>query len=407
VIALGQRLPGIGSAPMATEARRARMAGALPNRTYRHAAPHSTTDRIAMSSDTPNRILQAAPLTAMVRAIIAAGGSSAREAELVATNLVEANLRGHDSHGVGMVPRYIDSLKEGGLRTDQQVGVQLDAGAILTLDGRHGYGQVIGLEAMEMGAERAKRHGVCVVGLAHSHHLGRIGHWAERCASEGLVSIHFVNVLSRPVVAPSGGRDARFGTNPFCVGIPRPGGEPIVLDFATSKIAQGKTRVAFNKGVPIEPNTIIDNFGNPTTDPRYTVIEPIGALLTFGEHKGSGLALVCELLGGALSGGTTAQPITDGRRQVLNSMFSVLVDPQKMGTAENLAREMERFVAHYAASPPAAGLDRVRVAGEPERERRAERLRSGIAIDAVTWQEILAAGGKVGIAAAELERVAA
>ena len=152
-----------------------------------------------------------------------------------------------------MVPRYVDAVLEGGLAVNAHVAIRQDSGALLTLDGRQGYGQVIGQEAMELGAARAKEHGVCVVGLAHSHHLGRIGQWAEQCVEHGLVSIHFVNVLSRPIVAPFGGRDARLGTNPFCVGIPRPGGEPILLDFATSKIAQGKTRVAYNKGVAIEP----------------------------------------------------------------------------------------------------------------------------------------------------------
>ena len=345
---------------------------------------------------TDTRIIHAAPLIGAIHAIVAAGGSSEAEAALVATNLVEANLRGHDSHGVGMIPRYIDSLNEGGLAVNAEVGITLDTGSLLTLDGRQGYGQVIGRQAMQLGAERAHRHGVCIVGLKHSHHLGRIGHWAEQCAADGLVSIHFVNVLSRPVVAPFGGREARFGTNPFCVGIPRAGTDPVVLDFATSKIAQGKTRVAHNLGVPIEPNTIIDDHGNPTTDPRYTVVEPYGALLTFGEHKGSGLAMVCELLA-ALAGGETAEPVTDGRRRVLNSMFSVLVDPKKMGTAEHLATQLERFVAWYADAPPMAGIDRVRIAGEPERERRAERLVAGIAIDQVTWGEIERAAEKVGL----------
>lgn len=352
-------------------------------------------------------IFDAHSLQAAVRAIVAAGGSSDVEADLVAANLVEANLRGHDSHGLGMVPRYVEALKEGGLIVNEHVGVVLDGGAVLTLDGRHGYGQVIGGEAMALAIERARHHGVCAVGLAHAHHLGRIGHWAEQCAAAGLVSIHFVNVLSRPIVAPFGGRDARFGTNPFCVGIPRAGADPIVLDFATSRIAQGKTRVAHNKGISVEPGTLIDNHGDPTTDPRYTVIEPYGALLTFGEHKGSGLALVCELLGGALAGGaTTAEPAIPGRRRVLNSMFSIVVDATKLGTAGNLAREMERFVAWYAASPPADGVDRVRIAGEPERERKAERLAHGIEIDAVTWDEIGAAGEKVGLSRSELARLA-
>ena len=236
-----------------------------------------------------------------------------------------------------MVPRYVDAVLEGGLAVNAHVAIRQDSGALLTLDGRQGYGQVIGQEAMELGAARAKEHGVCVVGLAHSHHLGRIGQWAEQCVEHGLVSIHFVNVLSRPIVAPFGGRDARLGTNPFCVGIPRPGGEPILLDFATSKIAQGKTRVAYNKGVAIEPGTLIDDHGEPTTNPRYTVVEPIGALLPFGEHKGAGLALICELLGGALAGGATGRAVSDGRRRVLNSMFSILVDPNRLGTAANLA----------------------------------------------------------------------
>jgi uncharacterized oxidoreductase len=346
------------------------------------------------------------PLSAAVRAIVAAAGSHDGEAAQVAANLVEANLRGHDSHGVGMVPRYVDAVLEGGLAVNAHVAVRQDSGALLTLDGRQGYGQVIGQEAMELGAARAKELGVCIVGLAHSHHLGRIGQWAEQCVDHGLVSIHFVNVLSRPVVAPFGGRDARLGTNPFCVGIPRQGGEPILLDFATSKIAQGKTRVAYNKGVAIEPGTLIDDHGEPTTNPRYTVVEPLGALLPFGEHKGAGLALICELLGGALAGGATGRAVSDGRRRVLNSMFSILVDPGKLGTAANLAAEMEGFVAYATASPPQPGVGRVRTPGEPEREMKARRLVEGIPVDSVTWGEIVGAGAKVGLDAARVEALA-
>jgi uncharacterized oxidoreductase len=351
-------------------------------------------------------VFRADALTAAVRAIVAAAGSVDAEAALVAANLVEANLRGHDSHGVGMVPRYIDAVLEGGLAVNAHVRIRQDNGALLTLDGNQGYGQVIGAEAMALGAERAKANGVCVVGLAHSHHLGRIGHWAEQCIGHGLVSIHFVNVLARPIVAPFGGRDARIGTNPFCVGIPRSGHEPIVLDFATSKIAQGKTRVAYNKGLQLEPGTVIDDHGEPTTEPRFTVIEPVGALLPFGEHKGAGLALICELLGGALAGGATSGPITDGRRRVLNSMFSILVDPERLGTAANLAAEMESYVAFATASPPAAGVDRLKTPGEPERETRAARLAGGVPVDAVTWAEIVAAGEKVGLARGSVEALA-
>jgi uncharacterized oxidoreductase len=352
------------------------------------------------------RTVKAASLTSVVRSIVKAGGSSDRESDLVATNLVEANLKGHDSHGVGMVPRYIDAMKEGGLRINQHVGVVTDSGVMLTLDGNAGYGQVMGYEAMELGAERARRNGVCVVGLSNAHHIGRIGHWAEQCIAHGLVSIHFVNVLARPIVAPFGGRDARHGTNPFCVGVPRPGKDPIVLDCATSKIAQGKTRVAYNRGEPLAPNTIIDNHGNPSTDPRFTVVEPSGAILPFGEHKGSGLALICELLGGALSGGKTLSGQLDGGRKVINGMFSILIDPARMGTAENLAHEMESFVAWHIASPPAEGVDHVKIAGEPEREWKRQRLAEGIPVDPTTWREIVASGAKVGLDKGAIEKLA-
>ncbi|MBL8382525.1 MAG: malate/lactate/ureidoglycolate dehydrogenase [Burkholderiales bacterium] len=351
-------------------------------------------------------ILQAAPLTAAIRAIVKGTGSSDREADLVATNLVEANLKGHDSHGIGMIPRYVDSWKEGGLAVNAHVSITLDANALLRLDGNQGYGQVIGYEAMELGAERARRHGVCVVGLANAHHIGRIGAWAEQCIGHGLVSVHFVNVLSRPIVAPWGGRDARHGTNPFCVGVPRAGGDPVVLDFATSRIAQGKTRVAYNKGEQLAPGTIIDTRGDPTTDPRFTVVEPYGAILPFGEHKGSGLALICELLGGALAGGTTQSGNTARGRQVINGMFSILIDPTRLGTAENLARELEAYVAWHIASPPAAGVERVLIAGEPERATRRQRLADGIPVDDATWNEILGAADKVGMRRADLEAIA-
>src|SRR5947209_20578978 len=175
-------------------------------------------------------------------------GSNERESALVADHLVAANLSGHDSHGVGMAPRYVQSLLEGDLQLNQTVAIVTDGGSVLTVDGRRGLGQSVGWQAMEIAIERARRHGVCVLGLRNSHHLGRIGHWAEQAAASGLVSIHFTNAVSAPaMVAPYGGAQARFLTNPFTVGIPRPGGEPILLDFATSAVAHGKVRVAYNR----------------------------------------------------------------------------------------------------------------------------------------------------------------
>ena len=345
-------------------------------------------------------------LQAAIEAIVAKGGSSPKEAGLVAANLVEANLTGHDSHGVGMIPRYVESLLQGGLRVNQSPAIKLDSGPMLRLDGNAGYGQAIGVEAMALGIARAKTHGVCVVGLANSHHLGRIGHWAEQCVREGLVSMHFVNVISRPIVAPWGGRDARFGTNPVCIGIPRTGKDPILLDFATSRIAQGKTRVAHNQGKELPPGILIDDKGDPTTNPRYSVIPPVGAILPFGEHKGYGLALICELLGGALTGGETQHVRDDAKKRVLNGMLTVIIDPAKLGTGTHLDQQTDAFIEWLMQSPPTADTDRVKLAGEPERAYKRERLKSGIDVDPTTWQEILAAGGKLGLDRGTIERTA-
>jgi len=140
------------------------------------------------------RTVSAAQLRSQVAGIIKAGGSSAEEARTVADNLVMANLSGHDSHGVGMVPRYIDAVLEGGLQPNSGVKINLDAGSLLALDGQRGYGQVVGKQAMELAIPRAKQAGSCILALGNAHHIGRIGHWAEMAVAQGLVSIHFVNV---------------------------------------------------------------------------------------------------------------------------------------------------------------------------------------------------------------------
>jgi hydroxycarboxylate dehydrogenase B len=344
---------------------------------------------------------QAAALRAQIASIIAAAGSKPEEAKTVADNLVLANLSGHDSHGVGMVPRYVDAVLEGGLKPNASTKVTLDGGSLLSLDGRRGYGQVVGEQAMALGMARAKELGSCILALANAHHLGRIGHFAEMATSHGLVSLHFVNVQSRPVVAPWGGADGRYGTNPCCIGVPLKGRKPFVLDFATSRVAQGKMRVAHNEGRQVEPGYLIDETGHPTTDPGVVVVPQangmFGALMAFGEHKGYGLAVACELLGGALTGtGTWHQP-ADSRRAVINGMLTILIDPQKLGTRASFEKEAVAFVDWLKQSPPAPGSDGVRIAGESERAARVQREKDGIEIDDTTWSEIVAAGAKVGM----------
>jgi uncharacterized oxidoreductase len=222
--------------------------------------------------------------------------------------------------------------------------------------------------------------------------------------------MHFVNVISRPIVAPHGGGDARFGTNPFCAGLPLPGRPPVILDFATSAIAQGKTRVAHNKGEAVEPGQLIDDQGRATTDPRFTVVPPFGALLTFGgalgSHKGYGLALMCELLGGALAAGMTCHEPADGRMRVLNGMFSVLMDPAALGATAAFESEAAAFLQWVQQSPVRDGFGPVQVAGDAERTARAHRTAHGVPVDGTTWQEILDAAVSLGLDAAAVNAAA-
>ena len=244
--------------------------------------------------------IQAAQLTDLVLLAAHAMGSSEAEARDVAEHLVAANLSGHDSHGVGMLPDYVRLLQEGLLVPNQRLELVADKGGVLVFDARRGFGQAMAKEAMRQGIERARAQGSVTVALRNSGHIGRIGHWAEQCAAAGMVSVHFVNVADHsPLQAPYGCSDARLGTNPFAAAVPGPGAEPeLLLDMATSAIAFGKARVARNKGVPVPEGVLIDEHGRPTTDPTTYVDTRQGALLAFGAHKGSGMAIMSEVLGG-------------------------------------------------------------------------------------------------------------
>lgn len=229
-------------------------------------------------------------------------------------------------------------------------------------------------------------------------HIGRIGHWAEQCARAGFISIHFVNVVGDPMVAPFGGSDRRFGTNPFCAIFPRPGRTPLLLDFATSGIAFGKTRVAYNKGLSVAAGYLIDEHGQPTTEPKVMHEAPFGSLLPFGLHKGYALAAMCEILGGALSGGRTTHDATlkADSDAIFNCMTTLILDPQAFD-APQMQAEAEAFIGWVKASPP-SGEQPIAVPGEWEEANRAARLEQGIPIDANTWRQICAAAEQAGMA---------
>ena len=245
----------------------------------------------------------------------------------MADHLVEANLMGHDSHGVIRVAPYIELLRSGKWTANRHIEIVTDAGPVVVVDGGQGLGQVIAKEAIELGIVRARAHGVAVVGVRNSGHMGRIGAWAEQAAAAGLVSLHFVNTTGFGIqVAPFGGSDRRLSVNPIALGVPRPGEEPLIHDMSTGTIAAGKIRVARNKGELLPEGAIIDHRGRPTRDPEAFFTEPPGALTTAAGHKGYGLALFVEVLAGALTGGGSGHPDNPSADRPINNL---LVDPDR------------------------------------------------------------------------------
>ena len=340
--------------------------------------------------------------------ILEAGGSEPEEARIVADHLVLANLSGHDSHGVGMLPAYERSLGNGTLKPNRTVELVRDDGPIMTFDGGMGYGQVVGRQATAAAIERCRSTGVVLAPVRYCHHLGRIGTYGEQVAEAGLASLHFVNVVGhQALVAPYRGTDARYSTNPICLSLPGSDAQPpILLDMATSRIAHGKARVAHNMGEQTPEGSLIDHRGRKTRDPAVLFKQPVGALTSFGDHKGYGLAVFCELLGGMLSGGRTAQPEHEVEGTICNNMFMIVFDPERLIAKSAMEHELAALVAHVKASPAADPEEPVLVPGDPERAMRVERAEA-IPVDAESWRQIVAAGERLGVPAGRLEAIAA
>jgi hydroxycarboxylate dehydrogenase B len=344
-------------------------------------------------------VVAAAKLTGIARRVFAAAGSAEEEAGIVGDHLVEANLKGHDSHGVGMIPSYLRNLAAGKAKTNEPGRVVSDQGSIIVYDGERGWGQIVARNASRLGIERAKRDGVAVVALRNAHHIGRIGTYGEMCAGAGLLSLHFVNITDqRPSVAPWRGGDGRFGTNPVCISLPGPEpARPIIADMATSRIAMGKVRVARNKGQRIAADTLLDSDGNATSDPHVMYQRPRGSLLTFGEHKGYALAFICEMLAGAVTGSGTMRPERQDAESVTNGMLTVIIDPGRIVDQAWMIEEIAAMSAYITNSPPRRAEEPVLIPGDPERANRAARLRDGVPIDDETWREITVAARGVNV----------
>jgi uncharacterized oxidoreductase len=348
-------------------------------------------------------IVMAPELRAYVSDIFIAGGSQPGEAKIIADHLVDANLTGHDSHGIAMIPSYVKSIKDGTVSPNSIGGLAREDGPILVYDGARGWGQVVAKAATEIAIKTARKTGVALLALRNAHHIGRVGAYGEQCATAGLVSIHFVNATGHwPRVAPYGGRDARLPTNPLCVAIPGDDKQPpLILDMATSRTALGKVRVARNSGEQYAPGYLLDANGEPTTDPSVMFDERPGSLLPVGEHKGYGLALVCEILAGAFTEGGTIQPANKRGGTPMNSMMTIVFDPARTSNLDWARREIDDVISYVKDSPRQSADNPVLIPGDPERIAKAQRTREGIIVDEGTWAGVVSAAAALGVYYAE------
>jgi uncharacterized oxidoreductase len=360
-----------------------------------------------------NLVFPADSLTALCTDVLEHLGCRSEEAGRVAASLVGANLAGHDSHGVLRLPRYVDWVRSGDIVINQTIERLVDTPVVGVVDGRFGFGQTVAPLAVAIGIEKATVAGLSAISLRNAGHIGRVGEWAEMAAVAGLISIHFVNVAGSVLVAPFGGIERRLSTAPFCVAIPRGEAEPVVLDFATSLVAEGKVAMASRGGKPLPAGALIGPDGVPSTDPA-TLYGPTtpegsrdsrlgkGAIRAFGEHKGSGLALICELLGGSLTGTGATEP---GRR-FANGMFSLYVDPVRLDPSHFFDGDVGRYIAWFTQAKAMPGHT-ILTPGEPERACRAKRLAEGVPLPEEIWDSIAAVARAVGLKDARVNQALA
>jgi LDH2 family malate/lactate/ureidoglycolate dehydrogenase len=335
------------------------------------------------------RTLSPPALEELVTRVLEAAGAPPAAAAQVAGSLIVANLLGVDSHGVVRVTQYVQEI--GARDLDPRARPSVDGrGLFLVVDGRGGFGQLAAAEAATRLVPHAQEAGLAAATVSGVRHVGRLGEYVELLARAGLLALALCNSGGPGGrVAPFGGSRPFFSTNPIAYALPSTS-EPVVADFSTSVVAEGRVRLARQRGERLPEAWLLDAKGSPTTDP--SALYEGGSLLPAGGHKGSALALLAEVAGGVLAGAGTASTGADPG----NGLVLLALDPARLRPTEAFAAAVERVAGELRLVPPAAGVDRVRAPGDLERETRAHREAHGIPVAEETWRELVSTAKSLG-----------
>ncbi len=341
-----------------------------------------------LDADVPRRLVSVAQITALVAGILGKAGCDGETARAVAGHLAEASLCGVESHGVMRVLQYVEQFEAGAMRPAGRPGLKQNGRGAWIVDGDGGIGIPALTLAMDHGCTLAKAQGISVTAIVNCGHTGRLGAYVEAGARAGCLAILIGGGGRKawPQVAPHGGRKGRLPTNPYAFGLPGGDQGPVVVDFATGKIAGGWIYAAKSAGALLPEGAVIDAAGDPTRQPDDYFNG--GAILPSGGAKGYGLAVVAELIGEALLGPVTAE---------MNWLL-ICIDTGLYAEGARIQRVAEEILEDLRSCPPAAGFARVEVPGERERDRAALNRDSGIALPEPTWRQIQALAARLGVA---------
>ena len=323
-------------------------------------------------------------LLSFCKQLLSHGGMPPDDADLVSGLLVRGELRGYAGHGVNRVAQYLEFIKNGVYKLSEQPTIEREGKITAVVDGKHYIGQVAARFAMELAIKKAKEHGAGIVCLRRAGHTGRIADYMEMATAQGMIGIGAACVGS-PVTTLHGGMKPITGTNPMAFGIPARGGHPIILDFATASMSMGEIQRRVAKQEKIPQGVMLDGHGNPTTDFKTFRGPPRGVFLPFGGYKGSGVALMTEILAGILSGNGMGKTWWNNGGHGVNGLFLQAFAVEEFQALETFYDKVDELIALIKSTPCAPGFSEILLPGEAGRRREATNQRDGVEIDDATW----------------------